>query len=178
MPLPVKSVVGSFCGTIGALGMMVCPRALKNSRYFVRISLIVICIKVTCLSHLCNRAKGTMLSKMKYNIHTLHNGLRVVLAPMPDTTTATVVVMSGTGSRYENAHENGLAHFLEHMFFKGTKKRPTARAISEELDATGSVYNAFTSKDKTAYYAKVSARYLDTALDGISDIFLNSTLPP
>lgn len=118
-----------------------------------------------------------MLFQMKYSIHTLKNGLRVVLAPMPDTTTATVVVMSGTGSRYESVHENGLAHFLEHMFFKGTKKRPTARAISEELDATGSIYNAFTSKDKTAYYAKVSARYLDTALDVISDIFLNSTLP-
>ncbi len=114
---------------------------------------------------------------MRYDIHTLKNGLRVVLAPMPDTTTATVVVMSGTGSRYESMHENGLAHFLEHMFFKGTKKRQTARAISEELDATGSVYNAFTSKDRTAYYAKVSARYLDTALDVITDIFLNSTLP-
>ncbi|MEK7133903.1 MAG: pitrilysin family protein [Patescibacteria group bacterium] len=114
---------------------------------------------------------------MKYDIHTLKNGLRVVLSPMPDTTTATVVVMSGTGSRYENMQENGLAHFLEHMFFKGTKKRPTARAISEELDATGSIYNAFTSKDRTAYYAKVSARYLDTALDVISDIFLNSMLP-
>ncbi|KKW08461.1 MAG: Processing protease, partial [Candidatus Kaiserbacteria bacterium GW2011_GWA2_49_56] len=85
--------------------------------------------------------------------------------------------MSGTGSRYENEHENGLAHFLEHMFFKGTKKRPSARAISEELDTIGSVYNAFTSKERTAYYAKVSSRYLETALDVISDIFLNSTLP-
>ncbi len=115
---------------------------------------------------------------MKYDIHTLKNGLRVILAPMPETKTATVVVMSGTGSRYESERENGLAHFLEHMFFKGTKKRPSARAISEELDATGSIYNAFTSKDRTAYYAKVSSRYLDTALDVITDIFLNSTLPP
>jgi predicted Zn-dependent peptidase len=114
---------------------------------------------------------------MKYDIHTLKNGLRIVLAPMPQTATATVVVMTGTGSRYENERENGLAHFLEHMFFKGTTKRKDARAISEELDAVGSVYNAFTSKDRTAYYAKVSARYLDTALDVISDIFLNSTLP-
>jgi predicted Zn-dependent peptidase len=114
---------------------------------------------------------------MKYNIHTLHNGLRVVLVPMLDAKTATVVVMAGTGSRYETKQENGLAHFLEHMFFKGTKKRPSARLISEELDAIGSVYNAFTAKDRTAYYAKVSSRYLDTALDVISDIFLNSTLP-
>ena len=114
---------------------------------------------------------------MKYDIHTLKNGLRIVLVPMPQTETATVVVMTGTGSRYENEKENGLAHFLEHMFFKGTKKRKDARAISEELDATGSIYNAFTAKDRTAYYAKVSARYLDTALDVITDIFLNSTLP-
>src|SRR3990167_3304830 len=96
---------------------------------------------------------------------------------MLDAKTATVVVMAGTGSRYEDKKENGLAHFLEHMFFKGTKKRPSARLISEELDAIGSVYNAFTAKDRTAYYAKVSSRYLDTALDVISDIFLNSTLP-
>jgi len=114
---------------------------------------------------------------MKYNIHTLKNGLRIVLAPMPGTETATVVVMTGTGSRYEDGRENGLAHFLEHMFFKGTKKRPSARAISEELDGVGAVYNAFTAKDRTAYYAKVGAEYVDVALDVITDIFLNSTLP-
>ncbi len=114
---------------------------------------------------------------MDYHIHTLKNGLRIVLVPMPNNKTATVIVMTGTGSRYETERENGLAHFLEHMFFKGTKKRPSARAISEELDTVGSVYNAFTAKDRTAYYAKVSARYLDTALDVIGDIFLNSTLP-
>lgn len=114
---------------------------------------------------------------MQYKIHALSNGLRIVFAPMPDSQTATVIVMTGTGSRYENEHENGLAHFLEHMFFKGTKKRPSARAISAELDGIGSVYNAFTAKDRTAYFAKVASAYVDTALDVISDIFLNSTLP-
>src|SRR3989344_3818719 len=114
---------------------------------------------------------------MEYQLHTLKNGLRVILAPMAGNETATVMVMTGTGSRYEDKRENGLAHFLEHMFFKGTKKRPSAKAISEELDAVGSVYNAFTAKERTAYYAKVSSRYLDTALDVISDIFLNSKLP-
>lgn len=118
-----------------------------------------------------------MLAPMQYNIHTLSNGLRIVLAPMPDTRTATVVVMSGTGSRYENERENGLAHFLEHMFFKGTTRRKNAKVISEELDGLGAVYNAFTAKDRTAYYAKVSSRHVDTALDVISDIFLHSTLP-
>ncbi|HEY4514355.1 MAG TPA: pitrilysin family protein [Candidatus Paceibacterota bacterium] len=114
---------------------------------------------------------------MQYHLHTLKNGLRIILAPMRDAAAATVIVMSGTGSRYENTHENGLAHFLEHMFFKGTKRRPSARAISEELDGIGSVYNAFTAKERTAYYAKVSSQYLDTALDVITDIFLHSTLP-
>ncbi|MFA6278962.1 MAG: pitrilysin family protein [Candidatus Paceibacterota bacterium] len=114
---------------------------------------------------------------MKYEIHTLKNGLRVILAPMPEAATATFIIMTGTGSRYENKEENGLAHFLEHMFFKGTKKRPNARIISSELEAIGSVYNAFTSKDQTAYWAKVSKQYLDTAIDVLSDMFLNSVLP-
>ena len=114
---------------------------------------------------------------MKYKIHNLTNGLRIIFAPMQGTETATVIVMTGTGSRYENEKENGLAHFLEHMFFKGTKRRPSARKISEELDGVGAVYNAFTAKERTAYHAKVSSQYLDTALDVISDVFLNSTLP-
>ncbi len=114
---------------------------------------------------------------MKYHIHTLKNGLRIILAPMKGSRTATAIVMSGTGSRYETAAENGLAHFLEHMFFKGTKRRPNAKAISEELDALGSHYNAFTGKDRTAYWAKTSAANLDQALDVVTDIFLNSTLP-
>ncbi len=71
---------------------------------------------------------------MKYQKFTLKNGLRVIVAPMADTQTATVLVMTGVGSRYESRQENGLAHFLEHMFFKGTKKRPTAFDISQELD--------------------------------------------
>ena len=114
---------------------------------------------------------------MQFHLHTLKNGLRVILAPMKDNRTATVIVMSGTGSRYETREENGLAHFLEHMFFKGTKRRKDARAISEELDALGSVSNAFTSKERTAYYAKVASRYAMEALDIISDIYLHSTLP-
>lgn len=113
---------------------------------------------------------------MKYQKHTLKNGLRIILAPMQDTETATVIVMAGTGSRYETEKENGLAHFLEHMFFKGTKKRPNTIDISKELDAIGAEYNAYTSKDHTAYYAKVEAHHLDTALDVVSDIFLNAKL--
>ena len=113
---------------------------------------------------------------MKYQKYTLSNGLRIVLAPMHDTETATVIVMTGVGSRYETEKENGLAHFLEHMFFKGTKKRPDTHTISKELDAIGAEYNAYTAKDHTAYYAKVEAHHWDTALDVVSDLFLNAKL--
>ncbi len=113
---------------------------------------------------------------MRYIKHTLRNGLRVILAPMADVESVTVMIMTGVGSRYEDVHENGLAHFLEHMFFKGTKKRPTAQAISNELDAVGGEYNAFTGKDRTAYYAKVNAAHIDTALDVVSDLFLHARI--
>ncbi|MGB4833604.1 MAG: pitrilysin family protein [Candidatus Moraniibacteriota bacterium] len=113
---------------------------------------------------------------MNYKKHTLKNGLRIILAPMQDTQTATVFIMTGVGSRYETRAENGLAHFLEHMFFKGTKKRPNAIDISKELDGLGAEYNAYTGKDRTAYYAKVEARHWDTALDIVSDLFLNAKI--
>lgn len=113
---------------------------------------------------------------MKYKKYTLSNGLRVILAPMHETETVTVMIMTGVGSRYESRRENGLAHFLEHMFFKGTKKRPTALDISKELDSVGAEYNAYTSKDRTAYYAKVEAHHWETALDVVSDLFLNAKI--
>lgn len=113
---------------------------------------------------------------MNYKKTTLKNGLRIITAPMKNTQTVTVLVMVGVGSRYESEKEAGLSHFLEHMFFKGTQKRPTALSISEELDAIGGEYNAFTSKDKTGYYAKVDAKHFSTALDVVADIYLNSKL--
>jgi len=114
---------------------------------------------------------------MNYEKIILPNGLRVILAPMKEVETVTVLITTATGSRYETKKEGGLSHFLEHMFFKGTKKRPTALSISEELDGVGGEYNAFTSKDRTAYYAKVDRKHAELALDIVSDIFLNSTLP-
>lgn len=114
---------------------------------------------------------------MHYEKHVFPNGLRVILAPMKEAETVTVLITTATGSRYETKKEGGLSHFLEHMFFKGTKRRPTALSISEELDGVGGEYNAFTSKDRTAYYAKVDRKHAEMALDIVSDIFLNSTLP-
>ena len=113
---------------------------------------------------------------MKYEKIVLKNGLRVILAPMKETQTMTVLMMTGTGSRYETRKQNGLSHFLEHMFFKGTTKRPTSLSITEELDAIGGDYNAYTSKDRTGYYAKVDAKHASVALDVVSDIFLNSKI--
>lgn len=113
---------------------------------------------------------------MNYKKITLKNNLRIITAPMQETQTVTVVAMVGVGSRYESEKEAGLSHFIEHMFFKGTKKRPTALAISEELDAIGGEFNAFTSKDATGYYVKVDARHIDIALDVVSDMYLNSKI--
>lgn len=113
---------------------------------------------------------------MKHKKTTLKNGLRIVTVPMKETQTVTVSVMVGVGSRYEKNQEAGLSHFIEHMLFKGTKKRPTTLDISEELDAIGGEFNAFTSKDRTMYYAKVDSKHVNTALDVISDIYLNSKI--
>jgi predicted Zn-dependent peptidase len=106
----------------------------------------------------------------------LRNGLRIITVPMKNTKAVTVLVMVGTGSKYETKEINGISHFLEHMFFKGTKKRPTTLKIAETLDKVGGVYNAFTSEEFTGYWAKVGWRHLDLALDWVSDIFLNSKL--
>lgn len=107
----------------------------------------------------------------------LQNGLRLVTVPMPGSKTVTVLILVGTGSEYETKEINGISHFLEHMIFKGTKKRPTPAVIAQELDEVGGEFNAFTSKEHTGYYAKVNYKQLDLALDWISDIFLNSQFP-
>ena len=109
-------------------------------------------------------------------LHKYDNGLRLVVVPMKSTKTVTVLVLVGTGSRYETKEINGISHFLEHMMFKGTTKRPKALSISRELDSIGAEYNAFTSKEYTGYYAKASAENKNIILDIISDIFLNSKL--
>jgi predicted Zn-dependent peptidase len=107
---------------------------------------------------------------------TLKNGLRIITIPQKSTQAATVLVLVGTGSKYETKEINGISHFLEHLFFKGTKKRPTPLAISETLDRVGGIYNAFTGEEYTGYFAKVAASHFDLALDWVSDIFLNSAL--
>lgn len=108
-----------------------------------------------------------------YKKTTLPNGLRIITVPMENTKTVTVLVLVATGSKYETKEINGISHFLEHMIFKGTKKRPTPLTIVEPLDRVGGNYNAFTSQEYTGYYAKADGRHQDLLLDIISDITLN-----
>ena len=113
---------------------------------------------------------------LDYKFSTLESGLRLVCVPMPSTRTATVLVLVGTGSKYETKDINGISHFLEHMMFKGTKKRPDKLQIARELEGIGADFNAFTGKEYTGYYAKASVSKLDAISDVVFDIFLNSRL--
>ncbi len=98
----------------------------------------------------------------------------IFLKPLHETNAISVLVLVKTGSRYENEKNNGVAHFIEHLLFKGTKKRPTSLSISKELDGIGADYNAFTSKDKTGYYIKAPKEHLELALDILSDMIFHS----
>ncbi len=113
---------------------------------------------------------------MKYAKSVLDNGLRVITIPMPSLESVTVTVWVKTGSRNETIKNNGVSHFLEHMFFKGTTNRPTAKQIAEEIDQIGGVQNAGTSKEYTEYYIKCRADKIEVAFDLLSDMTLNSLL--
>jgi predicted Zn-dependent peptidase len=106
--------------------------------------------------------------------HTLGNGLRVLTAPIPTAQSVSCFVMLAAGSRYETRESSGIAHFAEHMFFKGTERRPTARDIAGEVDSIGGEFNAFTGKEYTAYYVRCAAEHRNVALDVIVDMLRNS----
>jgi len=114
---------------------------------------------------------------MNYTKKKLKNGMRIITVPMKENPTTTVLVLVETGSKYENKENNGISHFLEHMCFKGTSKRPTAFDITRELDTIGAQYNAFTSQEYTGYYAKSDYKNLDLILDVVSDLYLNPIFP-
>ena len=106
--------------------------------------------------------------------NTLDNGLRVLTADLPHAQSVAVLVMLAAGSRYETDEISGIAHFSEHMFFKGTEKRPSAKAVAGAIDAIGGEFNAFTGKEYTAYYVKCAAEHRDVALDVLVDMLRNS----
>ncbi len=109
-----------------------------------------------------------------FETHHLPNGGRIVTAVMRDAPSTAVFIGVAAGSRYETPAAAGIAHFAEHMFFKGTERRPTAHAIASEIDGFGGDFNAFTSKEMTAYHVKCAADSASIALDVLGDMFLHS----
>lgn len=104
---------------------------------------------------------------------TFSNGIRYIFVPQPASLATTVLILVSTGSEYEGREINGLSHFLEHLCFKGTKKRPTPGLLSDELDGLGAEYNAFTGNEVTGYYAKAANKNFQKILDVVSDLYLN-----
>ncbi len=111
---------------------------------------------------------------MNTELITLKNGLRVFCIDTKSFPTVTTLLLVGAGSRYETRTNNGIAHFLEHMFYKGSKKYPNPEIISQEIEGMGGHWNAFTSKDYTGYYIKAATRHFPKMIDILSDLLQNS----
>ncbi len=111
-------------------------------------------------------------------LHELSGGARVLTAPMPDRMSASVVLMFGIGSRFESDRIGGISHFIEHLLFKGTTRRPTAKDIAEAIEGVGGVMNASTDKELTVYWARVPMDRLQLAIDVLCDVVTDSQLAP
>jgi predicted Zn-dependent peptidase len=111
---------------------------------------------------------------MEFNTSTLKNGLKVIMNRTPQHPTATISVFINTGSDWESPDVNGIAHFIEHLFFKGTKKRPNQRILAQELEKYGSKSNAFTAREITCYHIKTNSDYLNEVIEIMSDVLKNS----
>src|ERR687886_527422 len=111
-----------------------------------------------------------------YERTVLQNGLRVVSSSLPHTHSASISFFVGAGSRYERDEQAGVSHFLEHMLFKGTSRRPLPQQVSEEIEGVGGVMNAATDKELTVYWAKVGDQHFERALDVLADALLHSLL--
>jgi predicted Zn-dependent peptidase len=113
-----------------------------------------------------------------YELTSLPNGVRILTAPMANIQSTACFLMFAAGSRYETAETNGIAHFAEHMFFKGTENRPTAKDIAGEIDAIGGEFNAFTGKEYTGYYVRCAAEFAPVAFDVLVDMIRRSRFEP
>jgi len=120
--------------------------------------------------------KNNQLNNLSFEKYTLANGVRVVLALDKQAVSTIAQVLVETGSKYETKKLNGISHFVEHMVFKGTKKRPSTKIIAEEIDNVGGQMNAFTGQEETGYWIKTPAFHSDLALEIVADIFLNPLL--
>ncbi len=109
---------------------------------------------------------------LNYEKKVLNNGLRVIVSPMENIEATTLLVLVGVGSRYETKKINGISHFLEHMFFNGTKSRSKPGQVYKELNKIGATHNAFTAKEETCFWVKSSTKDFDISLDIVSDILL------
>jgi predicted Zn-dependent peptidase len=125
-----------------------------------------------------DRPAAAKVDAATFERHVLGNGVRVVTAPMPHVQSVICFLMFAAGSRYETRATQGIAHFTEHMFFKGTERRPSARDIAGEIDSIGGEFNAFTGKEFTGYYVKCGAESIDVALDVLVDMVRNSKFDP
>ena len=115
---------------------------------------------------------------MVYENFQLKNKANIYLVPLNNTEALTALVLYPVGSRFESEKMNGVSHFIEHLMFKGTKKRPNTLALTREIDRLGAEYNAFTSKEYTGYYIKADSKYAETSLDILSDMLFNSKFDP
>jgi len=108
----------------------------------------------------------------------LPSGLRLILVPFPNVLSAVICVMVGAGSGYENRRQNGISHFLEHMFFRGTEKRPDTRTICEAMDAIGGGFNAATSKHFTFLGGKVASDHFENGIELLADLLTHPKFDP
>ena len=111
----------------------------------------------------------------QFTVRPLEGGARLVTAPMLDRDSASLVLMFGVGSRYEEDRLGGASHFIEHLFFKGTRRRPTAKEIAEAIEGVGGVLNASTDKELTSYWTRVPADHLELGIDVLFDIVADSS---
>lgn len=112
----------------------------------------------------------------EHSIKKLNSGLTTILIPMPGVESVTTLVLVNTGSRYERPKEEGVAHFFEHMVFKGTENYKDSKTLASAIDAIGANFNAFTGKEYTGYYVKSASRHIELALDVVSDMILKPKL--
>src|SRR5579864_939574 len=113
-----------------------------------------------------------------HQVQNMAGGARLVVAPMPERQSASVVFMFGAGSRFEDDRLAGVSHFIEHLYFKGTRRRPTAKEIADAIEGVGGFINASTDKELTAYWARVPAEHVELAVDVLFDIVSHSKLDP
>jgi predicted Zn-dependent peptidase len=110
--------------------------------------------------------------------HELKGGARLLTATLPDRASAALVMMFAVGSRFEDDRIGGVSHFIEHLFFKGTSRRPSAKEIAEAIEGVGGVMNASTDKEITAYWTRVPSDRMELAVDVLFDIISDSRLAP